>query len=260
MHALVEELVQEFGGEVMVQTPLSMGWQLDRAREAENQCRQCTSCSRCEGFRVTPDMAKPNDVVVLADDWNNKTAVLSELMYRAGLEVLMLPTLMCNDHREVAPSQLRMCSTNAQAALRASGASLVLAVNQDAVTSLGFTGRIEHLDGRVAIWWADETTRRGCFVLFVHMPSEHLTRHEKQKVLSRIYLTDRIVRGEQSAWDLIGARGCVSQTLPVWPEVEWRSCPNPVNWLNENGLPFCKGHKTLKAKLKTKARRREARR
>lgn len=258
---LVEELMQEFGGEVVAQTPLSMGWDEGRASQAESQTARCTSCSRCEGYRVIPDLSTmPKDVAVVANDWDKQAAVFSELMYRSGLDFTPIPTLACNDGREVAPAQLRMCSTNVQASLRASGASLVLAVNQDAVTSLGFTGRIEHLDGRVAIWWADETTRRGCFVLFVHVPSEHLTPHEKTKVLSRIYLADRIVRGEQSAWDLIGAGGCVSDGAQLWPEDGPVGCPNPVNWLDENGMPFCKGHKTLKVKLKTKARRKEARR
>ena len=256
---LVEELVKEFGGEVVTTTPLSMGWDNQAGALAMHQTFRCMACSRCEGDRRLPKL-DGSDICMVGSYDNPGVTEFCLLLDKAGFHWSAIPTLACNDGREVAPAQLRMCSTNVQASLRASGASLVLAINQDAVTSLGFTGRIERLDGRVAIWWADETTRRGCFVLFVHVPSEHLTRHEKAKVLSRIYLADRIVRGEQSAWDLIGAGGCVSDGAQLWPEDGPVGCPNPMNWLDENGMPFCKGHKTLKVKLKTKARRKEARR
>lgn len=134
---------------------------------------------------------------------------------------------------------------------------LVIAVGQAAAEALGFHHPIAQLSTRTAIYWQDTHTRRGCFVLFLPEPDAV----SKSSWLSQIYKAHRYLTGEQSPWDEIGRGPCMgTKVVPVGMYdhgVKQVGCNNNVAWLDQWGLPWCQGHKTLPEKPKTKARRKE---
>jgi len=134
---------------------------------------------------------------------------------------------------------------------------LVIAVGQAAAEALGFHHPIAQLSTRTAIYWQDAYSRRGCFVLFLPEPDAV----NKAAWLSQIYKAARYLSGEQSPWDEIGKGPCMAMRKPLTNHSPTREqvvgCSNNVAWLDQWGLPWCQGHKTLPEKPKTKARRKE---
>lgn len=205
---LVQEIVDELGGEVMVDTPMPMR-----------------------------DSAQAGLGFVVVDDGSG------EAVRRIELCGLCPEAWITSDYaREKVADMAPM---------------LVIVVGQVAAEALGFNHPIAQLSSRTAIYWQDTHSRRGCFVLFLPEPDAV----NKAAWLSQIYKAERYLSGEQSPWDETGRGPCMGvNKVPVGMydhSTKQVGCNNNVAWLDQWGLPWCQGHKTLPEKPKTKARRRE---
>lgn len=204
---LVQEVIDELGGEVMVNTPLPMA-----------------------GGGV-----------------NDGTGLV----------------LVCPDYLPEADRRIGLCGIEYRAwisdesALTPWAPMLAIVVGERSARALGFNHPIAQLSSRTAIYWQDTYSRRGCFVLFLPEPDAV----NKSAWLSQIYKAERYLTGAQSPWDEIGRGPCMgTREMPSWQEDRGRDlvgCNRNVAWLDQWGLPWCQGHKTLPEKLKTKARRKE---
>ena len=204
---LVQEVIDELGGEVMVNTPLPMR-----------------------------DSAQAGLGFVVVDNGEGEVVRRVEL---------------CGLYPEA-----WITSEDAREKVADVAPMLVIAVGRAAAKALGFNHPIAQLSSRTAIYWQDTHSRRGCFVLFLLEPDAV----NKPAWLSQIYKAERYLTGAQSPWDEIGRGPCMgTREMPSWQEDRGRDlvgCRN-VAWLDQWGLPWCQGHKTLPEKPKTKARRKE---
>jgi len=207
---LVQEVIDELGGEVMVNTPLPMA-----------------------GGGV-----------------NDGTGLV----------------LVCPRSHAEASRRIGICGVALRAwisdetVLAAWAPMLAIVAGERSARALGFNYPIAQLSTRTAIYWQDTHSRRGCFVLFLPEPSTA----NKSAWLSQIYKAERYLTGEQSPWDEIGRGPCMGvKEVPSRQVVGGRDlvgCNNSVAWLDQWGLPWCQGHKTLPEKPKTKARRKDSKR
>jgi len=226
---LVTEIIEELGAEVVTQAPKPMEWSRDKAQLLKGSISRCTLCVGALEFDVTQ-----RDVLLLTH-----VEEVNEALRRLNI---------CGFDDVMVVNVMHFCKTHLPALISAVAPKIILA-HDTAAFSLGFDYPMDHLAGRTAIWWANDVNNLGCFVLFM-LPARP---GNKSWWLSQLYKVDRYLTGEQSAWDEIGKGLCMGENK-VNPA---RECPRHVVWLDQNGLPFCKGHKTLPEKPKTKARRRE---
>lgn len=207
---LVQEVIDELGGEVMVNTPLPMR-----------------------------DSAQAGLGFVVVDNGEGEVVRRVEL---------------CGLYPEA-----WITSEDAREKVADVAPMLVIAVGQAAAKALGFNHPIAQLSSRTAIYWQDTHSRRGCFVLFLLEPDAV----NKSAWLSQIYKAERYLTGAQSPWDEIGRGPCMgTREAPSnhYPHTVQVGCNRSVAWLDQWGLPWCQGHKTLPEKPKTKARRKDSKR
>lgn len=226
---LVTEIIEELGAEVVTQAPKPMEWSRDKAQLLKKSISRCTLCVEVIEFGV-----HQYDLILLVSNPDYEEAL--RRLRVSGFEDVMVVDVF------------RLCKTHLPALISAVAPKVIVSYGT-AAFSLGFDYPMDHLAGRTAIWWANEVNSLGCFILFM-LPTKP---GNKSWWLSQLYKVDRYLTGEQSPWDEIGKGPCV-EVNKLYPDV---ICRNHVVWLDQNGLPFCKGHKTLPKKPKTKARRRE---
>ena len=227
---LVQEIIDSLGAEVVTQAPKPMEWDRGKTQLLKNSVQRCSLCNA----KVDSSFGQ-RDVLLLLDGEKFPEEELRRLEICGFLDVVIVHSMeFCKQHLH------GMTSTFAP--------KVILALDKSCV-SLGFDLPPDHLAGRTAIWWANEVNTLGCFVLF--LPRASLS--NKSWWLSQLYKLDRYLTGEDSPWDFIGRGPCVGQNT-LHPGT---ICRNHVSWIDQNGLPYCRGHKVLPEKPKTKARRRE---
>lgn len=248
MNRLVQDVIDDLGAEVMVNAPRSMHSSKTLRIKALEQVGGCKMCSLAtvDDFRLPPYFAlDQTDVAIVLGE---RTDEVTEARRLTKLGLVDIPfskiyTLGCMVGQAGSTLyQRRTCQQNVETSLRAAAPSIAILYGVDAAEALGFP-RHAWMRNEVAIWWADEKSERGCFVVF--MPDA--VGDTKRIIFSRLAMVESALNGQINLWDRIGAGGgfCTDIKCITYPER-----------LDETGLPWCKVHKPYTPPFKTLGRNR----